>query len=140
LAGRGELGVKKAIPITLLAAIISATAIPLSGQEVRLSKSALLDKIKGGWAGQVIGCTFGAPTEFAWKSTWIQDDQPLGWTSASVPDLFKNRPGTYDDVYMEITFVRVLEKEGWNAPAASFTAAELRYRDRFLRRVSCSER
>ena len=32
--------------------------------EFTLSKTSLLDKIKGGWAGQVIGCTYGGPTEF----------------------------------------------------------------------------
>lgn len=34
------------------------------GKEVRLSKEVLLDKIKGGWAGQTIGCTYGSVTEF----------------------------------------------------------------------------
>ena len=29
---------------------------------VTLSKEVLLDKIKGGWAGQAIGCTYGGPT------------------------------------------------------------------------------
>ena len=30
-----------------------------------ISKTQLMDKIKGGWAGQTIGCTYGGPTE--WK-------------------------------------------------------------------------
>jgi hypothetical protein len=30
----------------------------------RLARDQLLDKIKGGWAGQMIGVSFGAPTEF----------------------------------------------------------------------------
>ena len=32
------------------------------GEEVTMSKTTLFDKIKGGWAGQVIGCTYGGPT------------------------------------------------------------------------------
>ena len=35
--------------------------------EFTLSKTDLMDKIKGGWAGQVIGCTYGGPTEFRFK-------------------------------------------------------------------------
>ena len=31
---------------------------------VTLKKDVLMDKIKGGWAGQTIGCTYGGPTEF----------------------------------------------------------------------------
>ena len=33
-----------------------------AGPKTELSRSGLFDKIKGGWAGQVIGCTFGGPT------------------------------------------------------------------------------
>ena len=36
----------------------------LSKDLVVFNRSQLLDKIKGGWAGQVIGCTYGGPTEF----------------------------------------------------------------------------
>ena len=32
------------------------------GEEVTMSKTTLFDKIKGGWAGQVIGCAYGGPT------------------------------------------------------------------------------
>ena len=31
-------------------------------------------------------------------------------------------PGLYDDVYMDLTFVEVMEREGINAPAASLAA------------------
>jgi hypothetical protein len=34
-----------------------------SSSEIEISKTELLNKIKGGWAGQVIGCTYGGPTE-----------------------------------------------------------------------------
>jgi len=32
-----------------------------------ISKATLMDKIKGGWAGQTIGCTYGGPTEFKFR-------------------------------------------------------------------------
>ena len=39
--------------------------------KTKLTTEILKDKIKGGWAGQVIGCTFGGPTEFQYKGTLI---------------------------------------------------------------------
>jgi hypothetical protein len=85
-----------------------------------LSKSALRDKIRGGWAGQVIGCTFGGPTEFRFNSTFIPESQPIPWSKDSVRWFFNNQPGLYDDIYMDLTFVEVLEENGLDAPAALF--------------------
>lgn len=48
---------------------------PLPAQ-VTISKERLLDKIKGGWAGQTIGCTYGGPTEFKFNGTMIQEYTP----------------------------------------------------------------
>ena len=87
---------------------------------VTISKVRLLDKIKGGWAGQAIGCTYGGPTEFRFQSTFIHDYQPIPWSRDSVRWSFGNMPGLYDDIYMDLTFVEVLEKEGLDAPANAF--------------------
>jgi ADP-ribosylglycohydrolase len=87
-----------------------------------LSRAALLDKIRGGWAGQVIGCTFGGPTEFVFNSTIIPDHQPILWSGEAIRWCFDNQPGLYDDVYMDLTFVEVLEESGLDAPAAAFAA------------------
>ena len=46
--------------------IIGLFALNVQAQPVKtlkLSDKELLDKIKGGWAGQTIGVVFGAPTE-----------------------------------------------------------------------------
>jgi hypothetical protein len=48
-------------------------------KEIKLTKSMLVDKIKGGWAGQVIGCTFGGPTEFKFKGSMINDYHPCSF-------------------------------------------------------------
>ena len=42
-----------------------------------MSKDELMDKVKGGWAGQTIGVTFGGPTEFRYRGTFIQDYENL---------------------------------------------------------------
>lgn len=91
--------------------------------DLTLSKSGLLDKIKGGWAGQVIGCTYGGPTEFRFPGCMIHDYQPIPWDSSRISWYFENAPGLYDDIYMDLTFVEVMEKEGIDAPALSHALA-----------------
>lgn len=88
-----------------------------------LTKEALRDKIKGGWAGQTIGCTYGGPTEFRFKGTMIQDYQPIVWYDDYIRETFEADPGLYDDVYLDLTFVEVMERAGLDAPADSFALA-----------------
>lgn len=88
-----------------------------------LTKTELHDKIKGGWAGQVIGCTFGGPTEFQYKGSMINDYQPIPWDENRCLWYYENAPGLYDDVYMDLTFVDVFENEGLDAPAKSHALA-----------------
>lgn len=82
-----------------------------------------MDKIKGGWAGQTIGCTYGGPTEFKYNGTMIQDYIPLEWNDGAIKWYYDNFPGLYDDVYMDLTFVDVIDKLGIDAPVDSFATA-----------------
>lgn len=93
------------------------------GQTYKISKTQLKDKIKGAWAAQVIGVTFGGPTEFRHQSTFIPDYQPIAWGDGLMKWWYKNEPGLYDDIYMDLTFVDVFEKEGLDAPVGSFATA-----------------
>ncbi len=96
----------------------------VAGQKsVTISKSALQDKIKGGWAGQVIGVTFGGPTEFRYSGSMVNAYQPIPWYDGYIKNTMINNAGLYDDLYMDLTFVDVLEKEGLDAPAASHARA-----------------
>jgi len=88
--------------------------------EATLSVDQLKDKIKGGWAGQTIGCTFGGPTEFKFKGTMIQEYQNIIWYDDYIKEIFETDPGLYDDVYLDFTFVEVFEKVGLEASADSF--------------------
>ncbi|WP_286832785.1 MULTISPECIES: ADP-ribosylglycohydrolase family protein [unclassified Proteiniphilum] len=96
--------------------------------ESAISKADLFDKIKGGWAGQVIGCTYGGPTEFIWNGTMIDDHVPIPWDDMRMLWYFENFPGLYDDIYMDLTFVDVFQKHGLDAPdslhAIAFANAE----------------
>ncbi len=86
-------------------------------QSFILNKYQLFDKIKGGWAGQTIGVTYGGPTEFKFNGTMIQDYQEIPWSENQCLWWFENEPGLYDDIYMDLTFVDVIEKYGIDAPA-----------------------
>lgn len=91
--------------------------------EFSISKEKMLDKIKGGWAGQVIGCTYGGPTEFKYNGTIIQDYVPIPWTDGYIKHWYDNFPGLYDDIYMDLTFVEVFDRLGLDAPVDSFAMA-----------------
>jgi hypothetical protein len=93
------------------------------GLRTELTRAVLQDKIKGGWAGQVIGCTFGGPTEFGFPGAMIQDYQPIPWDDSLIARRFERSPGLYDDVYMDLTFVEVMAREGIDAPAARHAQA-----------------
>jgi hypothetical protein len=99
-----------------------------SSSEIEISKTELLNKIKGGWAGQVIGCTYGGPTEFKWNGTMIDDHIPIPWDDTRMLWYYENSPGLYDDVYMDLTFVDVFRKYGIDASdslhAIAFANAE----------------
>jgi hypothetical protein len=94
-----------------------------SSKTISLSKQQLSDKIKGGWAGQTIGVTFGGPYEFRFNGTFIGDYQPLKWYDGYLTNTMTNNPGLYDDLYMDLTFVDVFEKYGLDAPVDSFANA-----------------
>ncbi|MDR2498909.1 MAG: ADP-ribosylglycohydrolase family protein [Tannerellaceae bacterium] len=91
--------------------------------KISLSKAELLNKIKGGWAGQAIGCTYGGPTEFKYPGTMIQDYVPIQWPDGYIKWYMTNSPGLYDDIYMDLTFVDVFERLGLDAPVDSFAMA-----------------
>jgi hypothetical protein len=93
------------------------------GDTLTMSESVLKDKIKGGWAGQTIGVTFGGPYEFKFNGTFIQDYQPLSWYQGYVKKTMLETPGLYDDLYMDLTFVDVFERLGLDAPVDSFAHA-----------------
>jgi inosine-uridine nucleoside N-ribohydrolase len=90
---------------------------------LRLSKDVLRDKIKGGWAGQTIGVTFGGPTEFRYRGTMIDDYTPIAWHAGLLKESYERSMGLYDDLYVDLTFVDVIEKQGLDATPEQFAEA-----------------
>jgi hypothetical protein len=84
--------------------------------ERTLSRAALEDRIRGGWAGQMIGVSFGAPTEF--KSNGARIEGPLPWAPDRIGNAIQQ-----DDLYVEMTFAEVMDRVGLDATAADYGAA-----------------
>ena len=114
----------KRISIALLI-IIGCTSPPppTSTARLEISKPELLNKIKGGWAGQVIGVTYGGPTEFQFNGTMINDYVPIEWYDGYIRKTMTESAGLYDDLYMDLTFVDVFEKHGLDAPVSAHAQA-----------------
>ncbi|MBN2270514.1 MAG: ADP-ribosylglycohydrolase family protein [Sedimentisphaerales bacterium] len=72
----------------------------------RISVADYVDKMKGGWIGQMAGVGWGGPTEFKWKGEIIPEDKIPQWK----PEMI-NQFGQ-DDIYVEMTFLRSLELYG----------------------------
>jgi len=103
--------------------LMLATTYCSAQKKFNISTETLKDKIKGGWAGQTIGVTYGAPVEFRFLGTMINDYQKLEWYDGLLKKSMINSPGIYDDLYMDITFVEVFDKEGLDAPVSSHANA-----------------
>lgn len=120
---------RKATALCMVFVLVALSGVLASGNacagvldkgEITISREVLQDKIKGAWAAQTVGVTFGTPVEFQYNSTLIQDYQVIDWYDGYLKETYEKDPGAYDDIYMDLTFVQVLEDEGLDAPAQSF--------------------
>ena len=78
-----------------------------------ISKQQLRDKIAGGWAGKMIGVTYGAPTEFRYQERINEDS--IKWTPADIGGSIWQ-----DDIYVQLTFLMAMDKFGMDAPAVKY--------------------
>ncbi|MBK7215030.1 MAG: ADP-ribosylglycohydrolase family protein [Bacteroidales bacterium] len=74
-----------------------------------ISADQLRDKIAGGWAGKMIGVTYGAPTEFRALQKLYLD--PITWTPADIRGSMWQ-----DDIYVQLTFLMAMDQFGMDAP------------------------
>ena len=78
-----------------------------STQYRRLPVSEYRDKMKAGWIGQIAGVSWGAPTEFKYRSCTIGEEQLPKWQPGMINNAFDQ-----DDLYVEMTFLRSMEQYG----------------------------
>lgn len=91
-----------------LLALLACTAAGADAVR-RLSVSEYRDHMMGAWIGQVAGVSRGAPTEFRWQDKIIPEADMPAWKPSMVNEAFGQ-----DDLYVEMTFVRTLEKYGFD--------------------------
>jgi hypothetical protein len=65
------------------------------------------DRMKAGWIGQIVGVSWGGPTEFRFKDRIIPETEMPRWEPRMINDAFGQ-----DDLYVEMTFLRTLEQHG----------------------------
>jgi hypothetical protein len=83
--------------------------------EQRIGLTALEDKIRGGWAGQMIGVTYGAPTEFQYLERLVPEENIPPWSPQRVHGALDQ-----DDLYVDITLAEVLDEHGLDATTEDF--------------------
>ncbi len=79
----------------------------------KISPDVLKDKIAGGWAGKMIGVTYGAPTEFRAQSRIFEDS--IKWKPSDIKGSMWQ-----DDIYVQLTFLMSMDKYGIDAPAKKY--------------------
>jgi hypothetical protein len=110
------------VPLSIRSLLIVAAAVLLAGPSgfaaelKRLTRAELLDKIRGGWAGQMIGVSYGAPTEFRSNAKILEGE--LQWAPGRVDNALGQ-----DDLYVEMTFSKVMDDLGLNATCEQYGAA-----------------
>jgi hypothetical protein len=114
----------KSIALTLVLSL-PLVCVPATGQKLkegarRISRASLEDKIRGGWAGQMIGVSYGAPTEFRSNGKII--DTNIGNYQDWQPDRLLNSIAQ-DDLYVEMTFAEVMDRVGLEATSEQYGEA-----------------
>jgi len=99
---------KKWIMLSRMVAVIGLFLATSAGawEYRRIPVAEYLDKMKGGWIGQMAGVGWGYPTEFKYEGRIIPAEEMPEWKPDTVNQFQQ------DDIYVEMTFLRTLEQYG----------------------------
>ena len=95
------------IQIAITFFLLSFQTTLLAGER-RLSLEEYRDKMQGAWIGQMVGVSWGMPTEFKWNDAIIPAEKVPVWTS----DMPLKMAYDNDDLYVEMTFLKTLADYG----------------------------
>ncbi|MDW8308702.1 MAG: ADP-ribosylglycohydrolase family protein [Verrucomicrobiales bacterium] len=99
---------KTIVVVVALAFGLAGSAAARAAEKTRrLSVAEYRDKMMAGWIGQMAGVAWGGPTEFRFKDRIIPEDKVPAWKPEMINDAFQQ-----DDLYVEMTFLRTLERHG----------------------------
>jgi len=88
--------------------MLAGSAIAQDKQEFRrLSVKEYLEKMESGWVGKMVGVEWGAPHEFAATGTMIPEARIRKFAEGMA-----NKAFGQDDLYVQMTFLRTLDKYG----------------------------
>jgi hypothetical protein len=100
--------------LSVSALILTIISCKNNGEEFRSIKPEVLkDKIAGGWAGKMVGVTYGAPTEF--RALGRTYEEPIKWKPEDIKGSMWQ-----DDIYVQLTFLMSMDKYGIDAPAKKY--------------------
>jgi hypothetical protein len=89
-------------------AIIVAFFVLSCSKTRTITMETYIDKMKGGWVGQMVGVGWGGPTEFKYQGEIMPVSAIPQWEPAMVNQYYQ------DDIYVEMTFLATLEKYGFD--------------------------
>lgn len=95
--------------VMVLGLFAGAQAQDANPQFRRLSVREYQEKMKAGWIGKMVGCAWGAPTEFKFKEQIVPADKMPKWSDDLV-----NASDSNDDLYVQMTFMESLDRYGLN--------------------------
>ena len=105
---------KKSLLSFFLCSILVLPSCMKDQNEFRTIKTEVLkDKIAGGWAGKMIGVTYGAPTEFRAQGKTYDDS--IKWKPSDIKGSIWQ-----DDIYVQLTFLMSMDKYGIDAPSKKY--------------------
>jgi hypothetical protein len=108
------------ITFLLLVALLTGSPALWSDEQAQseeITLADLRDKIKGGWAGQMVGVSYGFPTEFVYRERIIPENELPIWQPEMISEALNQ-----DDLYVDITFAEVLDEHGLEATSEDFGA------------------
>lgn len=100
--------------ILFLATVLLLTSCSNTPDDFRtIRPDVLRDKIAGGWAGKMVGVTYGAPTEFRAQGKIYSDS--IKWKPEDIRGSLWQ-----DDIYVQLTFLMSMDKYGIDAPPKKY--------------------
>lgn len=102
----------KILSIFFLLLLTTNYSVVKAQHSITLSKDKIEDKVKGGWAGKMIGVMYGRDMEY--KATGVMYTGEIAWTPQLV-----DKSLLEDDLYAQLNFMMTLEKLGLDAPVDS---------------------
>lgn len=101
------------IKTLVMAALGAAAASCVSdGNIVEIPAEVMADKVRGGWAGKMIGVMYGRPMEFAVTDRMYTDS--IKWSPENVVGALGE-----DDIYGQMNFMATMEQYGQDVPVDS---------------------